>query len=133
MAPGSLDELPGLLIELRGLIQEGHGVVKDLERLLKEARKVRDDLPEAVNAKIGEAVDTGLTEYKAELAKAIDEATERVYRRFDVLTEICLGQDPKSVRDGQTTVPDLLRDFIATKGLPYRLVHVPPGLAKDDD
>jgi hypothetical protein len=129
---GSLDELPAQLIELRGLLTEGHGLVQDLTRLLREAREVRRNLPEAVNERIGAAVDTGLTEYKDTLGKAIEDATDAVYRRFDTLAAICMGEDPKSVRDGKTSVPDLLRDYIAAKGLPYRLVHVPPGLTQPD-
>jgi hypothetical protein len=133
---GSLEELPAQLIELRELLTEGHGLIKDLTRLLREARQVRDTLPAAVTEaaaeKIGTAVDAGLAEYKAALATAIDEATATVFKRFDTLTAICLGEDPKSVRTGVTSVPDLLRDYIAAKGLPYRLVHVPPASRATD-
>lgn len=129
---GSLEELPAQLIELRELLAEGHGLIKDLTRLLREARQARDSLPGAVIAKIDDAVATGLKEYQDVLGKAIDEATAATYRRFDTLTAICLGQDPHSVRTGVTSVPDLLRDYIAAKGLPYRLVHVPPGLSQPD-
>jgi hypothetical protein len=134
MPASSLDELPAQLIELRELITQGHALIKDLTRLLREARAARDDLPKAVTEaateKIGEAVDAGLAEYKAALGTAIDDATATVFRRFDTLAAICLGEDPKSVRTGVTSVPDLLRDYIAAKGLPYRLVHVPPAIAK---
>jgi hypothetical protein len=134
---GSLEELPAQLIELRGLLTEGHGLVKDLTRLLREARQARDDLPAAITQaageKLGAAVDTGLAEYKGALGKAIENATDAVFKRFDTLTAICLGEDPKSVRTGVTSVPDLLRDYIAAKGLPYRLVHVPPALSQHGD
>jgi len=121
------------MLELRELLQEGHGLVKDLTRLIREVQQLRDSLPETVNAKISDAVASGLEEYKATLAEAIEDATNSVYKRFDVLTAICLGQDPHSVRTGVTTIPNLLRDFIATKGLPYRLVHVPPGLVSPEE
>ena len=130
MPPSSLDELPGQLIELRELITEGHGLVQDLTRLLREARQLRDNLPEAVIARIDNAVAAGLRDYQDALGIAIDKATDATYKRFDVLSAICLGQDPRSVRTGVTSVPDLLRDYIAAKGLPYRLVHVPPGITK---
>ena len=132
MAPSSLDELPAQLIELRELITQGHALIKDLTRLLREARKARDELSEAVTARLDGAVKTGLDEYGAALAEAIEKATDATMRRFDTLTAICLGEDPKSVRTGVTSVPDLLRDYIAAKGLPYRLVHVPPPIAKPD-
>ena len=130
MTGSSLEELPAQLIELRELITEGHGLVKDLTRLLREARQLRDNLPEAVVARIDNAVATGLREYQDALGVAIDKATDATYKRFDVLSAICLGEDPQSVRTGVTSVPDLLRDYIAAKGLPYRLVHVPPAIAK---
>jgi hypothetical protein len=40
---------------------------------------------------------------------------------------ICMGEDPVSVREGKKTIPDLLREFIAAKGLPYRLTRIREG------
>lgn len=37
---------------------------------------------------------------------------------------ICMGEDPQSVREGKKTIPDLIREFIAAKGLPYRLTCI---------
>jgi hypothetical protein len=120
----SLDELPAQLLELRELITEGHKLMKDLTRVLKEARATRDELPGEVVAKIDTAVKTGLDEYSTALTDAIDKATAKVFRRFDQLAAICLGEDPQSVRTGVPTVPDLLRGYIKAKGLPYWLAKV---------
>lgn len=49
-----------------------------------------------------------------------------MWRRFDTITMIALGEDPASVRQGKKTVPDLIREFLAAKDLPYRLVRTRP-------
>lgn len=124
---GSLEELPAQMLQLRELLTEGHGLVKDLDRLLREARELRRSLPDAVNERIEKAVDKGLTEYKDTLGKAIEDATSAVYDRFDTITMLLLGEDPKSVREGKATIPDLIRGYIESKGLPYRLVPTGEG------
>lgn len=117
-----LEELPELLIELRGLVVLAHTAIRDLRAAVRDAAQVTDNLPQAVDRRLSAAVKDGLQKYEADLSKAIADGTQAAYDRFDILTAICLGEDPQSVRAGKKSIPDLLRRYIETNGLPWQLV-----------
>jgi hypothetical protein len=96
------------LAELRELVREAHGVTKDLRQAIREAKQVQSTLPEAAAARIETAVEKGLSEYSAVLADSIEKATQAVFRRFDTIAAVCLGEDAKSVREGKLTLKELL-------------------------
>jgi hypothetical protein len=111
------------LIAMREATREAREAAKDLRAEMKAARDLRKKFftaPE-LEARLGELTEAALAEYSAAIDKNINKATEAVWNRFDVLAMIAMGEDPESVRQGKKTVPDLLREYIATKGLPYRL------------
>lgn len=122
--PDNLQREIEVLQELRAVIREAHEASKDLRADMQAARRLREEFLSApeLSEQLGKRVKAGLDEYDAVLQQAIKVAEKAMYNRFDVLTAICLGEDPQSVKDGVMTVPELLREFIATKGLPYRLV-----------
>lgn len=113
-----------VLQELRAAVREAHETIRDLNEAMKSARELRDEFlnSDAVREKLGTLVKAGLDEYDHTLQHAIRVAEKAMYNRFDVLTAICLGEDPESVRTGVTSIPQLLREYIASQGLPYRLV-----------
>ena len=93
---------------------------------MKRAREARAEFfaaPE-LDARLGELTGAALASYDKGIKDAIDKATEAVWNRFDTITMIAMGEDPQSVREGRKTIPDLLREFIAAKGLPYRLTRI---------
>lgn len=113
-----------VLQELRAVVREAHEAIKDLRADMKAARELRERFLSApeLDEQMGKRVKEGLEEYGDTLQEAIAVAEKAMYNRFDVLTAICLGEDPESVKTGVTSIPDLLREYIATKDLPYRLV-----------
>lgn len=115
-----------VLTDLRQATREAHEAIRDLRKDISAARELRKKFLAApeLDEQLGRLVEQGLKAYDAGLKSAIKTAEKKMYNRFDILAAICLGEDPESVKTGETSLPDLLREFIATKGLPYRLVKV---------
>ena len=114
------------LAALREATRSAREAAKDLRGEVKAAREFRQEFlstPE-LDARLGELTAAALASYDEGIKKAIDDATQAVWYRFDTITMIALGEDPQSVREGKKTIPDLLREFIAAKGLPYRLTRI---------
>ena len=114
------------LAALREATRSAREAAKDLRGEVKAAREFRQEFlstPE-LDARLGELTAAALASYDEGIKKAIDDATQAVWNRFDTITMIALGEDPQSVREGKKTIPDLLREFIAAKGLPYRLTRI---------
>ena len=123
-----LDELPRQLVELRDLIRQAHEATSDLRAALREAKAVRDSLPaaaeKAVGEQLGKEIKAGLDSFGKALDKAIDSGTDAVFRRFDRLEQMLLGEDPKSVRAGRASIPQVLETIAAVEG------NVPAALRK---
>lgn len=86
--------------ELREVIREANGVRKDLERVLKEARQfisneVRSEIKRNANAAI-EGMHQGVQE-------AMDEAVQRVFREFNKLEKLLLGDG----KGGRPTIHEI--------------------------
>jgi hypothetical protein len=114
------------LTALREATRQAREATKDLRAEVKRAREARAEFfaaPE-LDARLGELTGAALASYDKGIKDAIDKATEAVWNRFDTITMIAMGEDPQSVREGRKTIPDLLREFIAAKGLPYRLTRI---------
>ena len=115
-----LDELPRQLLELRDLIRQAHEATSDLRTVLREARAVRDSLPAAAEKAAGEQLNAeikaGLVSFGEALDKAIDTGTDAVFRRFDRLEQMLLGEDPKSARAGRPSIPQVLETIAAAEG-----------------
>jgi hypothetical protein len=136
-----LDRQIETLVALREATREAREAAKDLRAEMKAAREARAEFfatPE-LDARLVELLtDAALARYSDSISEHIEKATAAVYNRFDTITMICMGEDPVSVREGKRTVPDLIREFIAAKNLPYRLALIrengsaPAGAAGED-
>ena len=115
-----LDELPRQLTELRDLIRQAHEATRDLRAVLREAKAVRDSLPaaaeKAVTEKFQAEVQSGLASFQDALDKAIEDGTQAVFRRFDRIEKLLLGEDDKSVRAGKPSIPQMLETIAAVEG-----------------
>ena len=121
-----LDKEIETLVALREATREAREAAKDLRAEMKAAREFRQEFfgtPE-LDARLKDLTEEALARYSATIGEHIKLATDAVYRRFDTITMICMGEDPVSVREGKKTIPDLIREFIAAKGLPYRLARI---------
>ncbi len=121
-----LDKEIEILVALREATREAREAAKDLRAEVKAAREARREFfaADELEARLGELTEAALAKYAASIDEQIKKATEAVWNRFDTITMIALGEDPVSVREGKKTVPDLIREFIAAKGLPYRLTRI---------
>ena len=127
-----LSELPGQLTgqltELRDLIRRAHEATSDLRAVLREARAVRDSLPaaaeKAVSEQLGAEVKAGLDSFQNALDKATDSGTDAVFKRFDGLEKLLLGEESKSVREGRPSIPQMLGTIASVEG------NVPAALRK---
>lgn len=96
---------------LRVLIREAHEALKDLKVTIREAKEAREELASmaavAVSESIDMAVKQGLETYALAIEKAIDNATDAVYARFDVIAATLLGETEQDKRKGEPTMGDL--------------------------
>ena len=115
-----LSELPQQLTELRDLIRRAHEATSDLRAVLREARAVRDSLPaaaeKAVTEQLSAEVNEGLRSFQSALDKAIDSGTDAVFKRFDGIEALLLGEDRESVRAGKPSIPQMLETIAAVEG-----------------
>jgi hypothetical protein len=125
---GDLDELPARLIDLRDLIRQAHEATRDLRAVLRDARAVRDSLPaaaeKAVTEKFNAEVEAGLASFHDALGKAVEDGTQAVFRRFDRIEKLLLGEDDRSVRAGRASIPQMIETIAAVEG------NVPAALRK---
>ena len=123
-----LDELPQQLTELRDLIRRAHEATSDLRAVLREARAVRDSLPaaaeKAVTEQLSAEVKAGLDSFQKALDRAVDDGTDAVFKRFDRIEKLLLGEDPQSVRAGKPSIPQMLETIAVVEG------NVPAALRK---
>lgn len=102
--------------ELREAIREAHGVLKDLRAERKAVERLLDGIPAKVDRRIETAVKAGLETLNKVIEKAIDDATAKVFHRFDSLEAILTGTDRASRRAGKPPLEDLLRDRVDGTG-----------------
>ena len=82
--------------EAHETLQELKRVQKEVEASIKVAEAVKVQMMAAtaavVNDAIEESISIGLESYMGAIQKAIDDATDAVYERFDLITEAILGE-----------------------------------------
>ena len=122
-----LDKNIETLIALREEVRAAHEAGKDLRAEIRAAREIRQEFLAApeIEERLGALTEAALQRYSDSIEMQIAKATEAVWNRFDTLAMIAMGEDPESVRQGRKSIPDLLREYIAAKGLPYRLARIP--------
>jgi len=92
-------DIDALIVRTR----EAHEVLKDLKQTLKEVKAVIEIAEEVevrtiaachkvINDGIENAVTAGLDNYHAAIDQSITSATDAVYRRFDMIASILLGE-----------------------------------------
>lgn len=103
------------ITQLREATREAHEAaqaIKEQRTLLKqEADAVLDRIDDWVT----ERVTTELSRLTEAVGKAIDSATVGVYKRFDTIAEILLGEDARSKRSGYpslTKYAERVRDLL---------------------
>lgn len=119
--PDSSD-LDAKMAELRQVIREANETLKDLraERRAAAADLLgsTEEITRVTRERIDSVVTTGLEKYQGSLEVAIDRSTKSIYKRFDLIASICLGEDYDSKKAGTATVQELVRRYIKKHGSP---------------
>jgi hypothetical protein len=104
---------------LRAATREAHEAIKDLRSVLRDAEQTRTQLlataEEVFTARIEAQVAAGLTEYRDTITAAIESATAAVYRRFDRVADLLLGESREAQRRGEPTLTDYAKAAVARK------------------
>lgn len=90
MAKPSVDED---IERLQQATRAAHEAVQELKDLRRELKQLRDSIPSTVQDLLAEAVSQGLSDYDKSLRDAIEQGTQAVFRRFDTIADILLGED----------------------------------------
>lgn len=118
--PSLIDELGAASLEAKALLREVHGAVKDMRRVLADSAAERKRLEEciraAVEAEVEEHVKAAVAEMGVSVGKAIESATDAVYRRFDKVANILLGEEKQF--PGSPMV-DVARNIAAGRRCPH--------------
>lgn len=105
-----LAEAEALGTRLIEAIHEARIVTRDLRTATKEGREMLAAVRSAVDDRLDAEVKAGLARYAEALSAAIESATAAVDRRFTALTNIMLGEDAKSRREGKPSIEELMRE-----------------------
>lgn len=97
--------------DLRSATRAAHEAIKDMRGLIREMTVLRDEVKATSETvfteRMSEQVATGLAAYNDAIAKAIEEATEAVDRRFDTIASVLLGEDGEARRKGKPTLAEM--------------------------
>lgn len=105
----TLENLEAAEIRIKDLLTEARGMMKDLRA---ERRSLEEFIKNSIREKIELEVTTGLDEYKGTLERAIKLAEEAMFKRFDTIMEVLLGEDKESRREGKEPIVDVLRRYL---------------------
>lgn len=90
--------------DLRAAIQEAHGLLKDI----KQAKRDIDEyVCPGIDNRLEAEVKKQLNLLNEATGKAIDSATEAVFKRFDKLTALLMGEE-----DSRPTVDELIQQKV---------------------
>ncbi|KPC86270.1 hypothetical protein ADL35_12365 [Streptomyces sp. NRRL WC-3753] len=95
--------------ELREEIREAHGVLKDLRHEIKTAREL---VPLLTDEAFGAEVTKQVGELEAATKQAMDTAVDGIFKSFDELRAMLMGEDRASRRKGRTPIPEALRAYL---------------------
>lgn len=101
---------------LKDATREAHEAIQGLREVMREAKQVTDTLrtvlDDVIKQQIQERVDAGLRNYVADIKRATDEATDAVFKRYDILTDTLLGTTKAHLRNGES-MEDMAERFRA--------------------
>lgn len=126
-----VDKMIEVMAEMREVIRLAHEATKDLRTVIKEAKelkgtKLSKEVDDKINAELVVAA-----ENVGEIFKTVtDEATKKVYERFDLLSGILLGTDTGSVKSGKASLYDLAKAYVELNGPVNGLI---PDIERKDD
>lgn len=91
----NLEESRKVTEELKTATREARECLKDFKALNREYRELSEDWAEKAGRLMTESAEEAMKNYFNIVEKAIKEATQAVYNRFDTLANIMMGEDGK--------------------------------------
>jgi F0F1-type ATP synthase membrane subunit b/b' len=105
----NLENLEEAEVRIKDLLIEARGMIKDLRA---ERKNLEEFIKTSIREKIELEVAAGLDEYKGTLERAIKLAEESMFKRFDTIMEVLLGEDRESRKKGEEPLIHLLQRHI---------------------
>ena len=100
--------------ELKQATRAANEVLAELKDTLKDVKKARDEisklLESAFEDQIASVVSDTLASYKESIDKAIDDATQAVFDRFETISKTLLGETKEARRKHGMSVPESILD-----------------------
>jgi hypothetical protein len=110
-------DLDEKIVQLREVTRTANETLKDLKRERAEATElITTRIAYAVQEVINERVERGLVAYTKAIETATDEATAKVYERFDLMVSLLLGEESRQLRKGVLPLEELLRRYVQRNG-----------------
>jgi hypothetical protein len=91
--------------ELHEAIQEARQVQRELDAC---RQSIGDDVRALVDQQLEVHVAAGLSSYDEAIRTAIERATAAVFKRFDRIADIILGESKRQRREGSASIEELL-------------------------
>jgi hypothetical protein len=92
--------------ELKMTIREANESLKEIKRAIKEGEKLLESVDVMVKAKFDTLIEAQVIEklasYDESMKEAVENGTNAVYRRFDLIADILLGETNRRKRDGES-------------------------------
>lgn len=97
---------------LKQATREAHEAIQESKDVKKELEATWARISEEIENHIESEVAIGLTKYSGSILTAIEDATQRVYERFDLIADILVGEDKQSRRKGLPSITELVEQRV---------------------
>ena len=128
MTPDKYDEK---INALKVAMREANETLAAVKFTLKEIRKEREEIEKLIehrfDEKIRDQVADSLATYQTALDKAVEDSTQAVFDRFDLITKTLLGETKRDRKKGPS-VPEMIETRAARKAEP---ILPDPGRGKE--
>lgn len=82
--------------DLRDLTRQAHEAIRDLGTVIKAAKVVKEQIPEDVALYLNKCAKEGMDAYSEAIGEAIEQGQNDIYKRFDKIQAILLGDEDKA-------------------------------------
>jgi F0F1-type ATP synthase membrane subunit b/b' len=95
--------------ELREATRLANQVLKDLKQERKEATELVQNYVAKLEKTIGAELVKQLDELGKATQKAMDDSVTRVFKKFDELAALMMGEEKSQIRKGEPSISDLVK------------------------
>jgi len=108
--------------DLKEATREARETMKDLAAERKRGEEMLARIPELVDNAIGDIVREKLAQMEPTMIEAMRKSEERVFAKFDQISEMIMGETKANRRKGEPSLHDLIGKMIGLPpGIPFEL------------